>query len=586
MDFRLTRRSFFKLVGSSALIGLINRSVPVYSASRNGIRVASRKETGNAVEYDLVIERNPLNIGLKEGFPITINDSFPAPLIRLKEGKRAILRVRNEMNVSTSIHWHGVILPFKMDGVPGVVFPGIAPKETFVYEFPVVQSGTYWYHSHTGLQEQLGHYGPLILEPREGEPFEYDREYVILLSDWTFENPEKVLMHLKKWDGYYNYQKRTLFDFFTDVEKSGLGKALKKSLMWSKMRMNPRDIADITAATYTYLMNGLTADENQTFLFNPGEKVRLRFINGSANTYFDVRIPGLKMTIVQADGQNVQPVEVDEFRIAVAETYDVIVEPADYRAYTVFAESMDRSGYTRGTLAPERGMKAPLPPRRPPAERGMKTMGMEMAMGMDMKAGKMAGQKMKPGMKKMNRKRFCEGCDVEYIPESFGVDAAMRVKKPICRLDDPGVGLENVRHKVLTYADLKSIEPFEEREPDRTVAIHLTGNMERFVWKMWAYDGKNLTSEFHQLIDMAYGERVRIVFVNHTMMDHPIHLHGTWMYVDNGNGEHNPRKHTINIKPAEKVCVEVEADAIGNWAFHCHLLYHMHTGMFRVVRIC
>ncbi len=585
MDFQLSRRGFLQAVGTSLLIGMLNKTIPAYAASRTGIRVADRKETDTAIEYHLVIQRNPLPIGLKEGMPITINDSFPAPLIRLKEGKRAILKVRNEMHESTSIHWHGIIVPYQMDGVPGVVFPGIAPGETFVYEFPVVQSGTYWYHSHTGLQEQLGHYGPLIVEPKDDEPFDYDREHVVVLSDWTFEEPEKVLMHLKKWEGYYNYQKRTVFDLFNDIEKVGFRKAMKTRLMWSKMRMSSRDIADITASTYTYLMNGMTAEENQTFIFRPGEKVRLRFINASANTYFDVRIPGLKMSVVQADGQNVQPVSVDEFRIAVAETYDVIVTPSEHRAYTIFVESMDRSGYTRGTLAPEKGMKAPLPPRRPPAERGMKAMGMDMKMDMHGMKGSHAMNMMQGNKIKM-AKEPCSGCTVERIPKSFGVDAAMKVKNPICRLDDPGVGLENVKHKVLTYADLKSVTPFQKRNVDRAITIHLTGNMERFVWKMWADDGKTLTSEFHQLIDLKYGERVKIVFVNHTMMDHPIHLHGTWMYLDNGNDALNPRKHTINIKPAEKLCVEVDADAYGNWAFHCHLLYHMHTGMFRVVRVC
>ncbi len=564
----MNRRELLKMTAVSSLIGVLNRSLPVYAAQR-GFTVAERKETENSIFYELVIRREAVPIGLKEGRPITINGNFPAPLLRFKEGKEVVIKVFNELDESTSIHWHGIILPNEMDGVPGVVFPGIPPKSVFTYRFPVVQYGTYWYHSHTWLQEQLGHYGPLILDPIEPDPFDYDREYVLVLSDWTFEDPDDVLYHLKRWEGYYNYQKRTVFDLFKDIEKKGLKRTLKERLMWARMRMNPRDILDVTAATYTYLINGKTAEENPTFLFNPGEKVRLRFINASATTYFDVRIPGLKMTVVQADGQNVQPVEVDEFRIAVAETYDVIVQPKEYRAYTIFAETMDRSGYTRGTLAPKKGMKAPIPPRRPPAERGMKAMG-----GM-MKMGKM---KHKSGL--------CMNCEPMFIPDSFGPDAAMVNKHPVCRLDDPGVGFENTKHKVLTYADLKSIKPFSTKKPDRQIDIHLTGNMERFIWKMYAFDGKEMTSEFHQLIKVRYGERIRVVFVNHTMMDHPIHLHGMWMYLDNGNGEYNPRKHTINVKPGEKLCFEFDADALGNWAFHCHLLYHMNTGMFRVVQVC
>ncbi len=561
----MNRRDFIKTGTVSIMLGVLNGYIPAYCAQR-GFSIEDKKETENSIEYELVIKRQYLTIGDKEGRPITINNNFPAPLLRFKEGKEAVIKVINQMDEPTSIHWHGIILPNEMDGVPGVVFPGIPAKGEFVYRFPVVQYGTYWYHSHTWLQEQLGHYGPLIMDPLEPDPFEYDRDYVLVLSDWSFEEPDQILMKLKKWEGYFNFQKRTVFDFLKDIEEKGFSKALKERLMWAKMRMNPRDILDVTSSTYIYLINGMTAEENPTFLFRPGEKIRLRFINASATTYFDIRIPGLKMKVVQADGQNVQPVEVDEFRIAVAETYDIIVEPTEYRAYTIFAETMDRSGYTRGTLAPEKGMKAPLPPRRPPAERGMKAMG---------------------GMMKHHRKTdLCKNCDPLYIPQSFGPDAAMVNKNPVCRLDDPGVGFEKSRHKVLTYKDLKSIKPFPSKKPDRQIDIHLTGNMERFIWKMFSFDGRDLSSEFHQLIKVKYGERIRVVFVNHTMMDHPIHLHGMWMYLDNGNGEFNPRKHTINVKPGEKLCFEFDADALGNWAFHCHLLYHMNTGMFRVVQVC
>ncbi|MBK3332123.1 copper resistance system multicopper oxidase [Persephonella atlantica] len=553
----LSRRDLLKLGAVSAFMGLTNRFIPVYGANR-GFTIGDMNETSSSVYYELVIKKETIPIGTREGRPITINGNFPAPLIRLKEGKEAIIKVYNELNESTSIHWHGLILPNRMDGVPGVVFPGIPPKSSFLYRFPVVQSGTYWYHSHTGLQEQLGHYGPLIIDPIETEPFQYDRDYVVILSDWTFSNPDEVLLKLKKWEGYYNYQQRTVSDLIRDIRKKGLLKTVKERAMWAKMRMNPRDILDITGAEFIYLINGYTPSENPTFLFNPGEKIRLRFINASAATYFDVRIPGVKMRVVQADGQNIQPVEVDEFRIAIAETYDVIIAPEEHKAYTLFAETIDRSGYARATISPEKRMESPLPERRPPSERKMMNMGDDK----------------------------CNDCSPLLIPDSFGPDAAMINKKPVCMLSSPGVGLENVKHKVLTYADLKSLYPYEQRKPERQIDIHLIGNMERYIWKMVSYDGKEFSSEFHQLIKAKLNERIRIVFINHTMMDHPIHLHGMWMYINNGNGEYNPRKHTLNIKPGEKLCVEIDNDAPGNWAFHCHIMYHMHTGMFRVLQVC
>jgi len=561
----ITRRNFLKTTTSLAILNLGYGYIPTFSATR-GFKIGERKETEDYIYYELVIKKESIKINNKSTTAFTFNDNFPAPLIRLKEGKEAIIKIINETDEPTSIHWHGIILPNEMDGVPGVTFAGIPPRSKFTYKFPVVQYGTYWYHSHTGLQEQLGHFGPLIIDPKEPKPFQYDRDYVVQLSDWTFENPHDVLRHLKVWEGYYNYQKRTISDFINDVKAKGLNWTIKERMMWAKMRMNPRDITDITSSTYIYLINGLSKEENPTFIFKPGEKIRLRFINSSATTYFDIRIPGLKMKVIQADGQNIQPVEVDEFRIAVAETYDVLVEPKENQAYTIFAETMDRSGYTMATLAPKKGIKAIPPKRRSPTTRSMKVMG---------------------GMMKMNKEsNLCGDCKPMKIPDSFGVDAAMIQKKPICRINNPGVGFENVKHKVLTYADLKSIKPFKVRKPERQIDIHLTGNMERFIWKMYSYDGKKWSSEFHELIKTRLNERVRLVFINHTMMDHPIHLHGMWMYLQNSNEEYNPRKHTINIKPGEKLCVEIDNDALGNWAFHCHILYHMHTGMFRVLKVC
>ncbi len=570
----ISRRTFLKGAAAGSAACLLGSALPCLASVRKGIIPARGRETKDAIHYELVIRRQPVFVGNRLGNAITINDSFPGPLIRLKTGKDAVIRVRNELPESTSVHWHGIILPYEMDGVPGVVFPGIEPGQSFTYRFPVRQTGTYWYHSHTGLQEQLGHYGPLVCQEDEPEPQPCDREHVVLLSDWTFEEPADVLMHLKKWEGYYNYQRRTMPDLFRDIASQGFLKTLENRAMWARMRMNPTDIADVTAATYTYLVNGLTPGENHVLLFKPGERVRLRIINASAATYFDFRIPGLKMTIVQADGQDVRPVAVDEFRIAVAETYDVIVQPEKERAYALFAEAMDRSGFACASLSPSASERARPPSRRPPPVRGMEAMGM-------------AGMKMTREDGSVHAGNDpCGHCPVSHHDYPFGPDAAMIVTDPVCMVNRPGLGLGESGRRVLTYADLRVLEPCPRKEPDRILEIHLTGNMERYIWKMWAWDGTSWSSRFEDLIDFRSGERIRLVFINHTMMDHPIHLHGMWMELQNGDECLAPRKHTVNIKPSERLCVDVNADALGNWAFHCHILYHMHTGMFRVVRTC
>ena len=570
-----SRRQFLKSSLALTSFAVLNKTIPVYGATR-GLYIADRKENNQFVKYELAIKREEMPIGIKEGKPITINGNFPAPLLRWKEGKEVIIDVINEMDEPTSIHWHGILLPNSMDGVPGLTFDGIPPKSRFRYRFPVKQYGTYWYHSHTGLQEQLGLYGAIIIDPIE-EIYQYDRDYVVILSDWTFEDPYEVLANLKKWSGYYNYQKRTIFDFFNDIEKKGFSKAFSERLMWNKMRMSPRDILDITGSTYTYLINGFTPEEDQKFLFKPGEKIRLRFINASSSTIFDVRVGGLKMKVIQADGQYIQPVEIDEFRIGIAETYDVIVNPTELKAYPIFAEVLDRSGYAKASLTYSDKVSAPIPARRKIKDRSMShSDGMHMNMNHHKVDKKMH----------MHMKNLCGNCEPLKIPDSFGVDGAMINKSPRCRLNEAGIGLENSKHKVLTYADLKSLKPFKRKKYDRKLDIHLVGNMERYVWRMYSYDGEKFTSSFEEPIKAKYGERVRITFINHTMMEHPMHLHGLWMYLDNGNGEYNPRKHTIIVKPGEKVCVEVDMDAIGNWAFHCHILYHMETGMFRVLQVC
>ena len=548
---------------------------------------------------DLTIAKQAKHIAGGTSQPITINGTSPGPLLRLKEGQNVTINVTNQLNDSTSIHWHGFILPYTMDGVPGVAFPGIAPNSTFRYQFDVEQNGTYWYHSHSGLQEQLGHLGPVIIDPKDGD-IGADREHVILLSDWTFENPHDVFRHLKVAEGYYNYQQRTIEDTVNDIKKRGFINTLKERAMWADMRMNPRDILDVTASTYTYLMNGRDASTNWTALYKPNESVRLRLINGSAMTYFDFRIPGLEMVVVAADGQPVKPVTVEEIRIAVAETYDVIVRPKGATTYTLYAESMDRSGYVRGTLATDLGVQASVPELRQMPERGMAAMGMGDMSSMDSMPNMDENGSTKSMSKHSDRSKMndmgdsemmnmpqskkplpIDSIDIKHDSSGHGVGASMIASNPTSRLDEPGIGLEDVQHKVLLYSDLVGAEPWpDEREPTQTIELHLTGNMERY---MWSFDGLKF-SEVKEPVHFRYGERIRLILVNDSMMNHPIHLHGMWMELENGNYP-PPRKHTISLKPSEKVSLLISADAPGNWAFHCHLLYNMDAGMFRIVSV-
>ena len=498
-----------------------------------------------------------------------INGTVPGPLLRFREGERVTLNVRNDLHHDSSIHWHGLILPAHMDGVPGISFDGIRPGETFRYEFELVQNGTYWYHSHSGFQEQTGVYGPIIIYPKGEDPVDYDREFVVLLSDWTFEDPARVFANLKKMPEYYNYRQRTVAELFADAEAYGWKATLGDRKTWGGMRMSPEDIADVTAAGYSYLMNGQDALANWTGLFAPGERVRLRFINGSAMSFFNVRIPDLAMQVVQADGIDVEPVSVDEFQIGVAETYDVIVEPAA-RAYTIFAESMDRSGYVSGTLAPEAGMRAAIPALRTPPLLSVADMGMAHD---DMKDEPSDHGSMHEGMDMTARQTHdhASGAGVDFIPD-----------QAVSRLAEPGLGLTGLDHRVLSYADLKSLLPNSDpRKPERTLELHLTGNMHRY---MWSFDGLKF-SEVNGPVRFNYGERLRLTLVNDTMMSHPIHLHGMFVELVNGNGRYNPRKHTVVLKPAEILSVDITVDAAGNWAFHCHLLYHMVAGMMRMVSV-
>lgn len=566
MPSNTSRRTFVKGLAASGLLGSLGLwRAPVWALNPPG---QINELSGS--EFELFIGESPVNFTGSPRTALTINGSLPGPLLRWREGDTVTLRVRNRLKDSTSIHWHGILLPANMDGVPGLSFHGIEPGGVYVYQFKVRQHGTYWYHSHSGLQEQAGVYGPLVIDAKEPEPFQYDRDYVVMLSDWTDEHPARLMKTLKKQSDYYNYHKRTVGDFIDDVSDKGWGATVADRTMWAQMKMNPTDIADVGGATYTFLINGHTPDSNWTGLFRPGEKLRLRLINGSAMTYFDVRIPGLKMTVVAADGLHVKPVSVDELRIAVAETYDVIVEP-DSEACTLFAQAMDRSGYARATLATRAGLVAPVPALDSRPLVTMDDMGMA---GMDhdsMDMSDMAGMD-HSAMGPMQSHPASE-------QDNPLVD--MQAMSTAPKLDDPGLGLRNNGRRVLTYADLRStFEDPDGRDPGHTIELHLTGHMEKFAW---SFNGIKFSDA--EPLRLKYGERIRLVLVNDTMMTHPIHLHGMWSDLEDENGNFQVRKHTIDMPPGTRRSYRVTADALGRWAYHCHLLYHMETGMFREVRV-
>lgn len=520
--------------------------------------------------FNLSIGEQAVNFTGRPRIATTVNNSLPAPILRFKQGERININVANNLSTSSSIHWHGLILPSNMDGVPGISFDGIKAKQNFQYQFDAVQSGTYWYHSHSGFQEQTGVYGAIIIDPIEPEPFSYDRDYVVMLSDWSDENPHDIYAKLKKLSHYYNFNERTASNLWSEIKEKGVKKTWGAREMWNQMRMSDTDISDVTGYSYTFLMNGETPSQGWKGLFKRGEKIRLRFINGSAMTFFDIRIPGLKMTVVAADGQYVQPVSVDEFRIGVAETYDVIVEPSTDSAYSVFAQAIDRSGYARGTLTPDLGLQAQVPEMDPVPVLTHQDMGMSMA-GMNM-AG-MSG--MDHSKMNMTANPALAHADTEY-----GAHVDARASDPQYRLDDPGVGLRNNGRRVLTYADLRNLnKTVDKREPEREIDLHLTGNMSRY---MWSINGVKYSEA--EPIKLNYGERVRINFVNDTMMNHPMHLHGMWSELETGDKDYLPRKHTIVVQPGAKISYQLTADAMGKWAYHCHLLYHM-PAMFREVHV-
>ncbi|WP_186024773.1 copper resistance system multicopper oxidase [Burkholderia gladioli] len=629
MHTNLGRRNFVTRLCAAGVAGGLGMWRPEVWALEGGDR--PRVLAGS--EFDLAIARSSVEIGGRSRRATTVNGTLPGPILRWREGDTVTLRVANRMDEASSIHWHGIVLPSNMDGVPGLSFDGIAPGSSYTYRFKVRQHGTYWYHSHSSLQEQTGVYGPLIIDPAQPDARRCERDYVVMLSDWSDEDPRRIKSRLKKQSNYYNFHQRTLVDLFRDARRDGWRATLADRRMWSAMRMSPTDLSDVGGYTYTYLVNGAAPDDNWTGLFNPGERVRLRFINASAMSYFDVRIPGLRMTVVAADGQDVEPVAVDEFRIAVAETYDVVVEPGSAEAYTIFAQSMDRSGYARATLARREGLAAPVPaldPRplltmadmgmdhgamagmSPDAMQGMDhgaTAGMssDAMQGMDhgamagmspdamqgMDHGAMAGmspdamQGMDHGAMAGMSSDTMQGMDhgamsgmIQHPTTERGnplVDA--QAMAPTARLDDPGVGLRDNSRRVLTYADLRSTFPDPDgRSPMRSIELHLTGHMEKFAW---SFNGLKFSDAGP--IRLRYGERVRLVLVNDTMMAHPIHLHGMWSDLEDEAGRFQVRKHTIDMPPGTRRSYRVTADALGRWAYHCHLLFHMETGMFREV---
>ncbi|WP_226687719.1 copper resistance system multicopper oxidase [Stutzerimonas stutzeri] len=593
MQLTSSRRTFVKsLAAGGAVAGLGLWQRPVWALTSPG-----QPTVLSGTEFDLTIDSMSVDFTGKRRTAMAINGSIPGPLLRWREGDTVTLRVRNRLPQDTSIHWHGILLPANMDGVPGFSFAGIAPDGMYEYRFKVVQNGTYWYHSHSGFQEQLGVYGALIIDPKEPEPFSYDRDYVVFLSDWTDESPARVLAKLKKRSDYYNQGRRTLGDFIDDVADNGWSDTVSERWAWAKMNMSPTDLADISGATYTYLLNGQAPDGNWTGRFQPGERIRLRLINGSAMSYFDFRIPGLKLTVVAADGQNVEPVQVDEVRLAVAETLDVIVEPdGSQDAYTLFAQSMDRSGYARGTLAVRDGLQAPVPQPDPRPELSMEDMGHGDHAAHGQAAAPAQSDDPHAGHGDMNQGAMNQG-QMDHAAMGHGSSGGgmqahpasetdnplvdMQTMMPMPKLDDPGIGLRGNGRRVLTYANLRSTfaDP-DGREPTRTIELHLTGHMERFAW---SFDGIPFADA--EPIRLRYGERVRFVLVNDTMMHHPIHLHGLWSDLEDEHGNFQVRKHTIDMPPGSKRSYRVTADALGRWAYHCHMLMHMDLGMFREVRV-
>ena len=578
----LSRR---QLLQGLVLGGMTSAIPSTLSAQSNSIATAARGTAPviHGPVVDLVIEEARVNFTGQSRIATTINGSIPAPTLKFREGDEVTIRVTNHLQVPTSIHWHGIILPFHMDGVPSISFNGIAPGETFTYRFTLEQSGTYWYHSHSGFQEMTGMYGALIIEPRDGELYPVERDYIVQLSDWTDEEPMQVFNKLKIKSDLYNFNQPTVGDFFHDVAAGGLGLAMDKRRMWQQMRMNPTDLADLSAATLTYLMNGSPAQANWTGIFKPGERIRLRIINASSNTLFDVRIPGLPMQVVQADGQNVKPVAIDEFRFGPGETYDVIVEPSE-DAHTIYAQSIERSGNVRGTLAVRPDLVAEVPPLDEFVPLTMMDMMGDMSMMAGMDHGDTSNKvavdhSAHSGHEMTANSLSVPSKTVRHASTEYGASVDARVDTPRTNLDDPGVGLRNNGRRVLTMADLRSLETLPTSTlPVREIELHLTGNMQRYSWSLDGVEFGDSTP-----VHMRKDERVRIILHNDTMMTHPMHLHGMWSDIENEDGELLSRRHTILIQPAQRISFLATPREAGQWAWHCHLMFHMDAGMFRKV---
>jgi CopA family copper-resistance protein len=572
LPLSFSRRRFVQGLASSALL-----AAPTL---RWAIAAAPGPTVLSGTEFDLEIGTLGVNFTGSPRTATVVNGQLPAPLLRWREGDLVTLRVSNRLSVPSSIHWHGVLVPADMDGVPGLSFHGIGPGAAYVYRFRVNQSGTYWYHSHSRFQEQTGLYGPIVITPRAGERHHTERDYVVLVSDWTDSDPEHIYRLLKVDSRYFNFGQRMVGDFISDVRKEGWKPAWADRRMWGEMRMNPTDLADVSGYTYTYLMNGVTPVGNWTGLFQRGERVRLRFINGSSMSIFDVRIPGLKLKVIASDGQDVEPVTVDEFRIGTAEVLDVIVEPTDERAYTIFAQSIDRSGYARGTLAPRFGLQGEVPRLDPRPLLTMADMGKSHNMaGMDMAGMEGMQDGAMPAIDHGGAMGGENAAPVRHAPAEYGPTVDMVATAPQTRLDDPGVGLRDNGRRVLTYADLHTLGgPIDPRVPTRDIELNLTGHMERFIW---SFNGQKFSES--RPLRFNYGERLRLVLVNETMMNHPIHLHGMWGELESEEGQFLVRKHTVTVQPGQRLAYWVTADALGRWAYHCHLLYHMEAGMFREI---
>ena len=577
-------------------------------------------------EYDLTIAEQTVNITGKPVERITVNGKFVAPLLEFEEGDEAVIRVHNKLkNQDSSIHWHGLLLPGIMDGVPGFnKFNGIAPNKTYEYKFKVRQNGTYWYHSHSKGQEQDGLYGAFVIYPKDKTPLtaaeKTDKDYVVLLSDFHNSTSDQIMKNIKKEADYYQNRRETVFDVLKQVKRDGLKATWQDRSMWNQMRMLKTDMSDVTG--YTFLMNGKTPQQNWTGNFKAGEKVRLRFINASAMSFFDVRIPNLKMTVVSADGQPVKPVPVDEFRIGTAETYDVIVEPKQAH-YQIEAESIDRTGFSVGTLHEESSpavKQIEMPKPRPRSLLTMEDMGMNHDMssmkGMDhdMSSMKDMNHDMS-SMKGMNHDMSSmKGMDHDMssmkdmnhdmssmkgmnhdMSSMKGMDHDMSsmkgmnhdmpmnsatVKAASDKNDNTVFGWANAStpegNKALQYSDLQSLDPQKDtRAAEREIEIRLGGNMERYIWTI---NGKKF-NEADPLV-VKYGERIRLKFVNDSMMAHPMHLHGMFMQLENGQDPSNmPNKHTVIVPPGKTITTLLTADELGEWAIHCHLLYHMSAGM-------